>query len=69
MRAFETTFFARVTFHLTLFYKRDEIVFRMAIFFGSVQIADATLRPPRVRRLSNRRSQSCQLEIAYDHRG
>ncbi|KZF23930.1 allantoate permease [Xylona heveae TC161] len=41
MGAFEAGFFAGVTFYLTLFYTRNELAFRMAIFYGSATIAGA----------------------------
>ncbi|OGM43991.1 allantoate permease [Aspergillus bombycis] len=41
MGIFEAGFFAGVIFYLTQFYKRNEIAFRLSIFYGMVTIAGA----------------------------
>jgi len=41
LAVFEAGFFAGVVFFLTLFYKRNELGFRIAIFFGSALLASA----------------------------
>ncbi|PVH76158.1 MFS general substrate transporter [Cadophora sp. DSE1049] len=41
MGAFEAGFFAGIIFYLTTFYKRDEIAFRLALFYGAATIAGA----------------------------
>lgn len=41
LAVFEAGFFAGSVFYLTLFYKRDELGFRIAIFFGSALLASA----------------------------
>ncbi|KAI9730744.1 MAG: hypothetical protein M1834_005713 [Cirrosporium novae-zelandiae] len=41
MGAFEAGFFAGVIFYLTQFYKRNEIAFRLSIFYGTTTVAGA----------------------------
>ncbi|KAL1853339.1 hypothetical protein Plec18167_005571 [Paecilomyces lecythidis] len=41
MGIFEAGFFAGVIFYLTQFYKRNELAFRLSIFYGTVTIAGA----------------------------
>jgi hypothetical protein len=38
---FEAGFYAGTVFYLTLFYKRNELGFRIALFFGSAELAAA----------------------------
>lgn len=40
-RFFEAGFYAGTIFHLTLFYKRNELGFRIALIFGSAELAAA----------------------------
>ena len=37
----EAGFFAGTVFYLSLFYKRNELAFRIALYFGSAQVAAA----------------------------